>query len=55
MKHPFSETIENLQWLEEQSFPLEIWEKHFIPLVDKLNTTISIFRLMRELANEKEN
>lgn len=46
MKHPFSETIANLKWLEQQDFPSEIWEKHFIPLVDKLNITIDKFKFM---------
>lgn len=45
MKHPFSETIANLKWLEEQDLPSEIWEM-IIPKVDELNITIDKFKFM---------
>ena len=45
MKHPFSQTIANLKWLEEQDFPLEIWEM-ITPKVDELNMSIEKFKIM---------
>lgn len=45
MKHPFSQTIANLKWLEEQDLPAEIWEM-IIPKVDELNMTIDKFKFI---------
>lgn len=44
MKHPFDETINNLKWLEQQDLPVEIWEKHYLPIVDRLNILIGKLR-----------
>ena len=54
MKHPFSQTIENLKWLEEQDLPLEIWEM-IIPKVDELNMTIDMFKITTWQSEVKEN
>ena len=55
MKHPFSQTIANLKWLEEQDFPSEIWEM-IIPKVDELNANIEKFKFMTwESEGKKEN
>lgn len=54
MKHPFSKTIANLKWLEEQDLPSEIWEM-IIPKVDELNATIEKFIIMTLQSEVKEN
>ena len=54
MKHPFSQTIANLNWLEEQDFPSEIWEM-IIPKVDELNMTIEMFKITTWQSEVKEN
>ena len=54
MKHPFSQTIANLKWLEEQDFPSEIWEM-IIPKVDELNMTIEMFKITTWQSEGKEN
>ena len=54
MKHPFSQTIANLKWLEEQDFPSEIWEM-IIPKVDELNMTIEMFKITTWQTEVKEN
>ena len=54
MKHPFSQTITNLKWLEEQDFPSEVWEI-IIPKVDELNMTIEKFKIMTWKSEVEEN
>ena len=54
MKHPFSQTMANLKWLEEQDFPSEIWEI-IIPKVDELNMTIDNFKFMIFQSEVDEN
>ena len=54
MKHPFSQTISNLKWLEEQDFPSEIWEM-IIPKVDELNIMIDKFKIMTWQSEVKAN
>jgi hypothetical protein len=44
MTHKFDETITNLRWLEQQDLPVEIWETHYLPIVDKLNILIGTLR-----------
>ena len=53
MKHPFSQTIANLKWLEEQDLPSEIWEM-IIPKVDELNMTIEMFKITTWKSEVKE-
>ena len=54
MKHPFSQTIENLKWLEEQDLPSDILEI-IIPKVDELNITIEMFKITTWQSGVKEN
>lgn len=44
MTHKFDETINNLKWLEQQDLPVEIWETHYLPIVDRLNILIGTLR-----------
>ena len=44
MTHKFDETITNLRWLEQQDLPVEIWETHYLPIVDRLNILIGTLR-----------
>lgn len=44
MTHQFDETINNLKWLEQQDLPVEIWEKHYLPIIDRLNILIGTLR-----------
>ena len=54
MKHPFSQTIANLKWLEEQDLPSEIW-KMIISKVDELNMTIDMFKITTWQSEVEEN
>lgn len=54
MKHPFSQTIASLKWLEEQDFPSEVWEI-IIPKVDELNMTIEKLKINTWHSEVKEN
>lgn len=43
MKHPLSETIANLEWLQEQDLPEEVWE-FYRPSIDRLNILIGTLK-----------
>ena len=55
MTHQFDETINNLKWLEQQDLPVEIWEKHYLPIVDRLNILIETLRSYILLSEEGYN
>lgn len=52
MKHPLTKTIENLEWLQNQDLIDEMWES-LVPLLDKLNIRIEMYRMLDQEAKEK--